>query len=75
MNAIRGISFEKDARGNDRYIRIDMMHHAQVLYPLLQQMGVLQYPDGWENGLTSEQFLKEAKTMLRKKFDGRNQVS
>ena len=75
MNAIRGITFEKDAKGNDRYIRIDMMCHAQVLYPFLQQMGVLQYPYGWEDGLTSEEFLEEAKTMLRKKFNAKNKVS
>ena|GEM_PF-4944899 len=28
-----------------------------------------QYPDGWEDGLTSDEFLSEAKAMLRKKFD------
>ena len=75
MNAIKGISFEKDAKGNNRYVRIDMMRHAQVLYPLLQQMGVLQYPNGWEDGLTSEEFLEEAKTMLRRKFNAGNKVS
>ena len=52
-----------------------MMRHAQVLYPLLQQMGVLQYPNGWEDGLTSEDFLEEAKTMLRRKFNAGNKVS
>jgi len=69
MNAIRGIKFEKDTKGNDRYVRIDMRCHAQILNPFLIQMGVLQYPDGWEDGLTSEEFLDEAKKMLRKKFD------
>jgi len=75
MNAIKGITFETDAKGNNRYVRIDMMRHAKVLYPLLQQMGALQYPDGWEDGLTSDEFLLEAKMMLRKKFDDRNKVS
>jgi len=69
MNVVKGITFEKDAKGNNRYIRIDMMEHAQLLNPLLQQLGVLQYPEGWEDGLTSDEFLSEAKTMLRKKFD------
>ena len=35
----------------------------------------LPCPDGWENGLTSDEFLVEAKTMLRKKNDGKNKVS
>jgi len=75
MNEIKGITFEKDTKGNNRYIRIDMKRHARVLHPLLQQWGVQQYPDGWEDGLTSEEFLTEAKTMLHKKFDARNKVS
>jgi len=75
MNVVKGITFEKDAKGNNRYIRIDMMEHAQLLNPLLQQLGVLQYPEGWEDGLTSDEFLSEAKTMLRKKFDDRNKIS
>ena len=52
-----------------------MMQHAQLLNPLLQQLGVLQYPDGWEDGLASDEFLLEAKKMLRKKFDDRNKAS
>ena len=40
-----------------------------------QQLGALQYPDGWEDGLTSDEFLSEAKAMLRKKFDDRNKIS
>jgi len=74
MNAVKGVTFEKDAKGNNRYIRIDMVRHAHVLYPLFQQLGIQQYPDGWKDGLTSEEFLKEAKTLLRKKFDGRSKV-
>jgi hypothetical protein len=75
MNVVKGITFEKDARGNNRYVRIDMMRHAQSLHPLLQQLGVVQYPDGWEDGLTSEEFLSEAKKMLQRKFDDRNKIS
>ena len=75
MNAVRGITFEKDVNGNNRYIRIDMTRHAQALYPLLQQLGVMQYPDGWEDGLTSEEFLEEAKAILKKKFNDRNKIS
>jgi hypothetical protein len=75
MNAVKGVTFEKDAKGNDRYIRIDLMRHAHALYPLLQQWGIEQYPDEWENGLTSEEFLSEAKTILQRKFNGRNKVS
>jgi hypothetical protein len=36
---------------------------------------VLQYPVGWEDGLTSEEFLLKTKKMLKKKFDAGNQIS
>jgi len=75
MNAVKGVTFEKDAKGNNQYIRIDMERHAQVLYPLFQQLGIQKYPEEWKEGLTSEEFLSEAKAMLRKKFDGRSKVS
>ena len=75
MNVVKGVTFEKDTKGINRYIRIDMMCHAQILYPFLQQLGIVQYPDGWEDGLTSEEFLSEVKAILRKKFDDRNKVS
>jgi hypothetical protein len=36
---------------------------------------VKEYPEGWENSLTSEEFLLEAKKLLKKKFDERNKIS
>ena len=68
MNIVKGITFEKDANGHNRYLRIDMKRHAQLLNPLLQQLNASLYPDGWEDGLTSDEFLSEVKIMLRKKF-------
>jgi hypothetical protein len=32
-------------------------------------------PEGWEDGLTSAEFLCEAKKMLQKKFNDRNKIS
>ena len=75
MNAIQGVTFEKDARGVDRYIRIDMQQHAETLRPFMQTLGIIQSPENWEEGLTSEEFLIAAKQMLRKKFNDRDQIS
>jgi hypothetical protein len=49
--------------------------HSRFLQPFPQQLGIVQHPADWEEGLTSEEFLSETKKMLQKKFDGRNQVS
>jgi len=71
----KGISFEKDADGNDRYVRIDMKRYAEELKPIFQKLGISSKPEGWEEGLKSDEFLSEAKMLLQKKFDERNQVS
>ena len=56
----------------NRYVRIDMQQHTEALRPFLQTVGMVPSPEGWEEGLTSEEFLMAAKQMLRKKFEGRN---
>jgi hypothetical protein len=76
MNAVSGVTFEKDVLGNDRYIRIDLNQHVKSLYPFLVQAGIiLDKPQGWDEALTSEQFLCSAKKILKKKFDDRGKVS
>jgi hypothetical protein len=75
MNTIQGVTFEKDTSGVNRYIRIDMMQHAEALRPFMQSLGIISFFEGWEEGLTSEEFLKDVKKMLQKKFDDKNQIS
>ena len=72
MNEVQGITFEKDVTGVNRYMRIDMQQHAKILLPFMQTLGIIPSLEGWEDSLTSEEFLIIAKQMLRKKFDDRN---
>ena len=74
MNAIQDVTFEKNTIEINRYVR-DMQQHAEALRPFLQTVGMVPSLEGWEEGLTSEEFLMATKQMLRKKFDDRNQVS
>lgn len=71
---MKGITFEKDANGRDRYVRFDLEQHGEKLLPLLEDLGVVQAPEGWDEALTPEEFLMEAKKMMRQKFDERNKV-
>ena len=71
----KGISFEKNSDGNNRYVRIDMELYAEELKPLFQSLGIAPKPADWDEGLTGNKFLSEAKKILRKKFDERNQIS
>lgn len=72
---IKGISFEKDENGNDRYVRFDLQRYANYLQPIFQKLGIHNAPEGWEEGLNSKEFLTEAKKLLRKKFDQKNKIS
>lgn len=71
----KGISFEKDPDGITRYVRVDIDLYAQELKPLFQRIGMeAAKPEGWEKGMNADEFLSEAKKLLRKKFDERNQI-
>ena len=74
MNTVKGISFEKDASGVNRYMRIDMQQHEKIVRPLMQQLGIAD-DDEMLGSLTSEEFLSEAKKLLQKKFNDRSKVS
>lgn len=75
---MKGVTFEKDANGKNRYIRFDLNKYGAELRPLLKKLGIVdeeeQAPEGWEEALTSEEFLVESKKMIRKIFNERNKV-
>ena len=49
------------------------MNATLINTPLLMPtMGISRYPDGWEEGLNSDEFLMATKQMFRKKFNDRN---
>lgn len=71
---MKGVTFEKDANGHTRYVRFDLEEHGERLRPILEDLGGVQPPEGWDEALTPEEFLAEAKKMLRQKFDERNKI-
>ena len=73
MNAMQGITFERDTKRRLRYIRVDENQHAEALRPFVQM--ITPSLEDWEEGLTSEEFLLATKQMLKRKFDNRNQIS
>ena len=60
---------------NNHYGHIDMQQYTPAIHiqqTLMQHPEIVQYPEGWEDGLSSDEFLLEAKKMLKRKFDDRN---
>ena len=75
MNVLQGVTFEKDITKSSRYISITGNRQIKTLQSFLQKPNTELYPEGWEEGLTSDEFLTATKQMLRKKFNNKNQIS
>lgn len=76
MSEVTGIELEKDAAGNNRFVRIDLKKYGDMINPILKQLGVNlsdsdqgAFERDWNRGLTVEEFRKYAKQELRKHYD------
>lgn len=75
MAHVAGIELEKDAAGNDSYVRIDLKKYGDRINPISRQLGVKisdnqtdEFEQDWERSLTIEEFRLYAKQELRKHF-------
>ena len=70
---------EKDAAGNNSYVRIDLKKYGDMINPILQRLGVNlsdsnldEFERDWNKGLSIEEFRQYAKQELRKHFYEKN---
>ena len=75
MSEVSGIELEKDAAGNNSYVRIDLKKYGDMINPILQRLGVNlsdsnldEFERDWNKGLSIEEFRQYAKQELRKHF-------
>lgn len=79
MSEVSGIELEKDAAGNNSYVRIDLKKYGDMINPILQRLGVNlsdsnldKFERDWNKGLSIEEFRQYAKQELRKHFYEKN---
>ena len=79
MSEVSGIELEKDAAGNNSYVRIDLKKYGDMINPILQRFGVNlsdsnldEFERDWNKGLSIEEFRQYAKQELRKHFYEKN---
>ena len=79
MSEVSGIELEKDAAGNNSYVRIDLKKYGDMINPILQRLGVNlsdsnldEFERDWHKGLSIEEFRQYAKQELRKHFYEKN---
>ena len=80
MSEVSGIELEKDAAGNNSYVRIDLKKYGDMINPILQRLGVNlsdsnldEFERDWNKGLSIEEFRQYAKQELRKHFYEKNE--
>ena len=79
MSEVSGIELEKDAAGNNSYVRIDLKKYGDMINPILKRLGVSlsdsnldEFERDWNKGLSIEEFRQYAKQELRKHFYEKN---
>ena len=79
MSEVSGTELEKDAAGNNSYVRIDLKKYGDMINPILQRLGVNlsdsnldEFERDCNKGLSIEEFRQYAKQELRKHFYEKN---
>jgi len=54
---VSGIEIEKNKKGEDAFIRIDLKKYGKQLQPFLEEIGLIEddFEKEWENGLTRDE--------------------
>jgi len=71
MARIAGIKFEKDTKGENRFVRIDLKKYGKEINPFLENIGAVEPDDFeqlWTNGISIEEARKETHEMITAHF-------
>ncbi|MFN8236941.1 MAG: hypothetical protein U0T77_02125 [Chitinophagales bacterium] len=65
MANIAGIQIEKNSKGQNTHIRINLKKYGKQLEPFLQQIGVLpsgdEFEKEWNNSLSKDDLIKKVR--------------
>ena len=55
---VSGIEIEKNKKGEDAFIRIDLKKYGKQLQPFLEEIGLIDddFEKEWKNGLTRDEW-------------------
>lgn len=68
MKNVEGVEIEKNDKGEDAFIRIDLNRYGEQLRPFLEEIGALEFDfeKEWENSLTLEEAKLKSIEMMKK---------
>ena len=59
MNAVQGITFEKDRSTERRYLCVDLDQYGEEITPFLEKIGIISHDDdfekAWASAITGEE--------------------
>jgi hypothetical protein len=58
MARVAGIKFEKDTKGENRYVRIDLKKYGKEINPFLENIGAVEHDEFdelWANAISIEE--------------------
>jgi hypothetical protein len=66
MTPIVGIEIEKDAQGQDAYIRIDLNKYGKQLESFLQEVGLNDdFENEWEKSLSKKELINDVTEYIK----------
>lgn len=68
MTPIKGIEIEKNSKGQDAFIRIDLKKYKKQLLPFLQEVGIVvedEFEKEWKNSLSKEELVKKVSKHIK----------
>ena len=69
MNAIAGITFERDRETERRYLCVDLERHGEDITPFLEKIGVISQDDDFEKAWASAITGDELKQRMYQRID------
>ena len=69
MNAIAGISFEKDRLTQRRYLCVDLEQYGEEITPFLERIGVISHDDDFEKAWASSISGNELRQRMYQRID------
>ena len=71
MESVVGVEIEKNADGQDAFVRIDLTKYGKEIRPFLEEIGVIEetFEEKWKRGLTIEEAKKISMEKIEKWWD------
>lgn len=71
MESVVGVEIEKNADGQDAFVRIDLKKYGKEIRPFLEEVGVIEetFEEKWKRGLTVDEARDKTIQRIRERWN------